>query len=173
MIQYFIPDRRAISVYSLDFQKERDAGVRGVIFDIDNTLVPQNAPVDAGAEELFRFLRETGIETCLISNNGEERVREFAEQVGAHYVPNAAKPSRKAYRRAMEIMGTNETNTLFIGDQLLTDIFGAKRTGIQSILVDPVDPGSDLKRIRFKRKVEALILKLGGRKVPEKTGKTA
>ncbi|MBO4411052.1 MAG: YqeG family HAD IIIA-type phosphatase [Lachnospiraceae bacterium] len=169
MIRYFVPDRREHSVYSMDFKKEYAEGIRGIIFDIDNTLVPQNAPVDSRAEALFRVLREDGIETCLISNNGETRVKTFADDLGSHYVPNAAKPSRKAYRKAMEVMGTDLTNTLFIGDQLLTDIFGAKRAGVRSILVDPVDPKSDLLRIRFKRKIEALILFLAGSRMPKKS----
>ncbi len=164
MIRFFLPDRREASVFSMDFKREYERGVRGIIFDIDNTLVPQDAPVDEKVRRLFDDLKRDGLSTCLISNNGEGRVREFAEQLGSHFVPNAAKPSRKAYRKAMEVMGTNESDTLFIGDQLLTDIFGAKRTGIESILVDPVDPASDLKRIRFKRKIERFILRRGKEK---------
>ena len=164
MIRFFLPDRRESSVYAMDFKRERERGVRGIIFDIDNTLVAQNAPVDERVKELFAELKSDGIATCLISNNAEARVREFAEELGSHYVPNAAKPSRKAYRKAMKVMGTGIEDTIFIGDQLLTDIFGAKRTCVESILVDPVDPESDLRRIRFKRKIERLILRLGGEK---------
>lgn len=164
MIRFFLPDRRESSVYAMNFKREYERGVRGVIFDIDNTLVAQNAPVDGRVAKLFAELKGDGLQTCLISNNGEARVKEFAEKLGSHFVPNAAKPSRKAYRKAMEVMGTDRSDTLFIGDQLLTDIFGAKRTGVESVLVDPVDPESDLKRIRFKRKIERLILRLGGEK---------
>ena len=164
MIRFFLPDRRETSVYAMDFRSEFERGVRGVIFDIDNTLVAQDAPVDEKVEALFAELKAAGLSTCLISNNGKGRVMEFAGKLGSHFVPNAQKPSRKAYRKAMEVMGTGINDTLFIGDQLLTDIFGAKRTGIESVLVDPVDPASDLKRIRFKRKIERLILRLGGEK---------
>ena len=160
MIRFFLPDRRETSVYSMDFSREYEEGVRGIIFDIDNTLVPQNAPVDERVRSLFEALKKDGLSTCLISNNGVKRVREFAEEVDSHFVPNAAKPSRKAYRKAMEVMGTNEEDTLFIGDQLLTDIFGAKRAKVRSVLVNPVDPSSDLIVIRFKRKIEQLILKI-------------
>ncbi len=69
----------------------------------------------------------------------------------------------------MEVMGTDLGNTVFIGDQLLTDIFGAKRAGVRSVLVDPVDPKSDLLRIRFKRRIEALILWIAGSRAPEKS----
>lgn len=164
MIRFFLPDRKASSAYSIDYEKEYRAGIRGIIFDIDNTLVPQNAPIDGRVVRLFQTLKKTGFQTCLISNNGSERVKLFAEKLEARYVPNAAKPSRKAYWKAMRLMGTDTENTIFIGDQLLTDIFGAKRAGVQSILVDPVDLKSDLPRIRFKRKIESLIFRLAGGK---------
>lgn len=90
-----------------------------MIFDIDNTLVPHGAPADRRARELFRRLGEIGFTSCLISNNQELRVKMFNQEIGTNYIFNAHKPSVKNYIRAMEIMGTDRTNTLFVGDQLL------------------------------------------------------
>lgn len=160
MMRSLIPDRRENSVYEMNYAAEYASGVRGIIFDIDNTLVPQDAPADHRAAELVRKVREAGIDICLISNNGEDRVKAFAEAVSApHYVFKAGKPSRKAYRHAMEVLGTGPEETLFIGDQLFTDIFGANRAGVKNVLVSPVDLSSDLPGIRFKRKFEQWILK--------------
>ena len=130
MFDYFFPDRYIASTYVIDFEKMYEKGVRGQIFDIDNTLVPHGAPADKRAVELFARLKKIGFRCCLISNNQEPRVKMFNEKIQVDYIYNAHKPSTKNYRRAMEIMGTKEESTVFIGDQLFTDVWGAKRAGI-------------------------------------------
>ena len=97
-----------------------------MLFDIDNTLVPHGAPADKRARELFQRLKKLGFSCCLVSNNKKKRVEPFAREVGVKYIEMAAKPSRRGYQRAMERLGTNPGNTVFIGDQLFTDILGAK-----------------------------------------------
>ena len=73
------------------------------------------------------------------------------------YVYNAHKPSTKNYKKAMEIMGTDVSDTVFIGDQLFTDVWGAKRTGIPSILVRPIHPKEEI-QIVLKRYLENIVL---------------
>ena len=141
----------------IDFYKLYTEGYRGLIFDIDNTLVPHGAPADQRAIRLFETLRRIGFDTCLISNNQEPRVKPFAEKVGSKYVYNAHKPSTKNYKKAMELMSTDEKNTIFIGDQLFTDVWGAKRTGIESILVKPIHPKEEI-QIVLKRYLEKIVL---------------
>ena len=121
MFDRFFPDRYVASTYVIDFEKLYEEGYRGLIFDIDNTLVPHGAPADARAITLFDRLKKIGFKCCLISNNQEPRVKMFNEPIQVDYVYNAHKPSTKNYRKAMEIMGTDETNSVFIGDQLFTD----------------------------------------------------
>lgn len=157
MMRWFRPDRYFSSVYDIDFEAEYGTGFRGLIFDIDNTLVPQNAPIDDRARDFLKDLHRIGFQVTLVSNNGIERVEEFSRGTDALWVHNAAKPSRKAYRRAMSLMHTDTENTLFIGDQVLTDIFGARRAHVPNILVDPLDPETDTKLIRFKRALEKLF----------------
>ena len=157
MFNIFYPDEYVASTYVIDYDKLYKAGYRGIIFDIDNTLVPHGAPADNRAIELFNHLRNIGFDTCLISNNQEPRVRPFAEKVKSKYVYNAHKPSRKNYRKAMEIMRTNKDTTLFVGDQLFTDVWGAKRTGIKSILVKPIHPNEEI-QIVLKRYLEKIVL---------------
>lgn len=153
----FYPDNYIDSTYSIDFAKLRDKGVRGVIFDIDNTLVPHGAPADERSLELFCRLKELGIETMLLSNNKEPRVKSFADKVKSSYIFKAGKPSVKNYKRAMELMGTEEKNTIFVGDQLFTDVWGAKRTGIASYLVKPIHPKEEI-QIVIKRRLEWIVL---------------
>lgn len=157
MFEKFFPDRYVASTYVIDFEKLYENGIRGLIFDIDNTLVPHGAPADERAVHLFERLKRIGFSCCLISNNQEKRVKTFNDPIQVDYVYNAHKPSTKNYKRAMEIMGTNTENTVFIGDQLFTDVWGAKRTGIPSILVRPIHPKEEI-QIVLKRYLENIVL---------------
>lgn len=157
MFTRFYPKDYVESSYSVDYRRLYDNGIRGLIFDIDNTLVRHGEPASVHAVELFEKLRGMGFATCLISNNKEPRVRPFAEAVGSLYVCDAHKPSRKNYRKAMKLMGTDTGNTCFIGDQLFTDVYGANRTGIPSILVKPIHPKEEI-QIVLKRKLEKIVL---------------
>ena len=133
MFDMFFPDRYVVSTYVINFEQLYSEGYRGLIFDIDNTLVPHGAPADKRAAALFDRLKKLGFACCLISNNQEPRVKMFNQDIQVDYIYNAHKPSTKNYVKAMEIMGTDRSNTLFIGDQLFTDVWGAKRAGIQNI----------------------------------------
>lgn len=157
MFDRFYPDRYVASTYVIDFEKLYSEGVRGLIFDIDNTLVPHGAPADERAEELFARLKRIGFNCCLISNNQEPRVKMFNKNIQVDYVYNAHKPSTKNYVKAMEIMGTGTADTVFIGDQLFTDVWGAKRAGIPSILVKSIHPKEEI-QIVLKRYLEKIVL---------------
>ena len=177
LFSWIYPDEYLDSAYDIDYEKFYEDGFRGVIFDIDNTLVPQDAPSDERSDALLRRLKDIGYQVMLLSNNKEPRVKMFLDtmkerdqeekqnQSGSdagestkpetkiEYIHKAGKPSRKGYRKAMEQMGTNTGNTLFVGDQLFTDIKGANNAGIKSFLVDPIGNKATL-FIRFKRRLE-------------------
>lgn len=157
MFERFFPDDYQMSVYVIPFERLYKEGYRGVVFDIDNTLVSHGAPADDRARELFTRLAEIGFSSCLISNNQEARVRIFNEEIQTNYIYDAHKPSTKNYKKAMEIMGTDCSNTLFVGDQLFTDIWGAKRSGIRNILVKPIHPKEEI-QIVLKRYLERIVL---------------
>ncbi len=157
MFQKFYPGDYLESTYQIPFEEYYKKGYRGIIFDIDNTLVPHGAPYTEEAKALFRRLRFIGFQTCLISNNKEPRVKPFAEAVESMYVYDAKKPSTKNYNKAMEMMKTDKTNTFFVGDQLFTDVYGANRTGIFSILVKPIHPKEEI-QIVLKRYLEKIVL---------------
>ena len=147
------------STYAIDFQKLYDEGYRGVIFDVDNTLVPHNAPADDRAIAFFKELHDIGFEALLLSNNKEPRVKTFKEAVTyCSYIYKAGKPGVNGYKKAMEQMGTDLTNTIFVGDQILTDVWGANRAGIRSVMVKPVKKWHEEIQIILKRFLEAFIL---------------
>ena len=152
------PDARVGSAYELPYEAFYEKGFRGIIYDIDNTLVPHGAPADDRAVALFGRLRDTGLETCLISNNKEPRVKSFAEAVGGvRYIYKAGKPGRRGYMRAMELMGTAPDTTILVGDQIFTDIWGANRLGISTVMVERIHPREEI-QIILKRIPETLIL---------------
>lgn len=157
MFKKLYPTKYLDSSYSIDYEQLYRSGIRGLIYDIDNTLVEHGMPATERAIKLFEQLRSIGFDTCLISNNKEPRVKPFADAVGSKYVYDAHKPSRKNYIRAMELMGTNTGNTYFIGDQIFTDVYGANRAGIPSILVKPIHPKEEI-QIVLKRKLEKIVL---------------
>ncbi len=157
MFETFFPDEYVASTYVIPFEKLYEEGYRGVIFDIDNTLVPHGEPADKRAKKLFERLKTIGFESCLLSNNQEPRVKMFNEEIQVHYIFDAHKPSVKNYQKAMELMGTDLDHTIFVGDQLFTDVWGAKRTGIRNILVKPIHPKEEI-QIVFKRKLEKIVL---------------
>lgn len=168
MFDMFFPDKYVASTYVIDFEKLYEEGIRGLIFDIDNTLVPHGEPADQRAVNLFAGLKEIGFECCLISNNQEPRVKMFNEKIQVNYVYNAHKPSVKNYFKAMGIMGTDQSNTVFIGDQLFTDVWGAKRSGIRNILVKPIYPKEEI-QIVLKRYLEKVVLYFYKKSLNEKS----
>lgn len=157
MFRCFFPDEYRDSTYDIDFEELYREGYRGLLFDIDNTLVPHGAPADDRAVEMFRRLKKLGFRCCFLSNNKIGRVSSFNDVIGEQFIENAHKPSTGNYRKAMELLGTNTDNTIFIGDQLFTDIYGAKRAGIRNILVKPIDSREEI-QIVLKRYLEKIVL---------------
>ncbi|MDD3369240.1 MAG: YqeG family HAD IIIA-type phosphatase [Lachnospiraceae bacterium] len=157
MLECFYPDEYLDSTYDIDFQKWYAKGYRAVVFDVDNTLVPHGAPADEKAIDLFKGLQETGYQTMLLSNNKEPRVKMFGDAVRSAYIYKAGKPGVKNYRNAMMQMGTTKESTLFVGDQLFTDVWGAKKAGMYTILVKPIHPKEEI-QIVLKRFLERIVL---------------
>ena len=157
MLKTFYPNCEAESAYALDYTGLYERGYRGIIFDIDNTLVPHGEPATAEAVVLFAQLRKLGFDMVVVSNNKEPRVKSFADAVQTKYIYKANKPSKKGYFSAMKRMGCIPENTIFVGDQLFTDVWGAKRSGIFSYLVKPIHPKEEI-QIVLKRKLEAIVL---------------
>lgn len=162
MFRRFYPAEMAESSYDINYEELYRKGYRGLIYDIDNTLVEHGADANAEVVALFRRLNKIGFRICLLSNNKAPRVRRFyrgarVKGVKLHYIFNAQKPRRRNYLKAMVLMRTTKKNTLFIGDQLFTDVYGANRSGIRSILVKPINKAEEV-QIVAKRKLERIVM---------------
>lgn len=158
MLKAFYPDNYLESVFKIDFADWKAKGYKAVIFDIDNTLVCHGAPATPEIIVFFEKLHALGFQTMVMSNNKEPRVKPFAEAVGnIGYIFKANKPCKASYLRCMMQMESDVHNTLFVGDQLFTDVWGAKRCGIYSILVQPIDKKEEI-QIVLKRVLERIVL---------------
>ena len=156
MFRKFYPTVYYDSPYIIDFRALFEKGYRGLLSDIDNTLVPHGAPIDARSEAFIDELRSMGWKICVISNNDRARVEPFASAAGCDYVCDAKKPGATGYLKGMELMGTDQSNTIFMGDQMFTDVFGANNIGMKSILVKPVKIDT-VPYILLKRAGEAIV----------------
>lgn len=157
MFKSFYPSKRKLSAYTINYKKLYDKGARCLIFDIDNTLVCHGAPQNDKSLKLLKELETIGYTIVFLSNNKEPRVKSFADPVGAMYIYKASKPSKKNYIKAIEMAGATVDTTVFIGDQLFTDIYGANRSGIYSILTNPIDKHEEI-QIVLKRILEKIVL---------------
>ena len=157
MLEGFYPKDYVNSTYEIDFEALYRKGYRSIIFDIDNTLVPHGAPADERAIALIKRLKKIGYQITMLSNNKEPRVKMFCDVVSLPYIYKAGKPNQEKYRLEMQQMGTNKKNTLFVGDQIFTDVWGANKAGIYSILVKPIHPKEEI-QIVLKRILEKVVL---------------
>lgn len=158
MLKKFLPDEHVESIFEIEPEKLKSLGIKGVITDLDNTLVEWNRP-DATPELLkwFERMREHGIFITIVSNNTEKRVKHFSDPVKLPFIYNARKPMTKAFRRAMRDMNLKKDEIVIVGDQILTDVFGGNRLGVHTILVVPV-ARNDSWTTKLNRKMEQYLL---------------
>lgn len=155
---------QAIRHYSeLDLAKLEEAGITMILSDLDNTLVADSET--ASSPELrawFAQLRAKRIKIIIVSNNkSEKRVKDFAEPLGLEYYYKARKPNPQIYHHIFSKHQQLPTQTLMLGDRLTTDIYGGNKMGMQTVLVEPIDPSEPI-GIRFMRVIER-ILRIGMR----------
>jgi uncharacterized protein len=158
LLKKFLPNEHVQRVLDITPAKLRDMGIKGVITDLDNTLVAWDVK-DATPEviEWFKEMKENDIKVTIISNNDEERVSVFSEPLEAPYVYSARKPLVRAFNRTAKQMGLPKEEIVVIGDQLLTDVLGGNFAGYHTILVVPIVE-TDGKITRFNRMIERRIL---------------
>lgn len=158
MFKILYPYEYVDSVFSIDYKKLYDKGYRGIIFDIDNTLVHHGDDSTKEIDELFTKIQNIGFKTLLLSNNNEERTKRFLRNIDSLYICNAEKPKTRNYLKAVEMMNIDKEKTVFIGDQIFTDILGANRSGIANILVKFITIEGETK-IGKRRQLENIFLK--------------
>lgn len=159
MIEKFYPDLYMDSVYKITASFLKDKGLKGIILDIDNTLVPMYQP--HASEETIHWINNLiheGIKVCILSNARLERVRRFCIDMEIPYFYKASKPKSSSFIKASTQMGLKGKEIAMVGDQIFTDIIGGNRLNMYTILVKPINP-KELVTIRFKRLIEKIVLK--------------
>lgn len=159
MFRRFYPHEYVASVFALDYDKIFRKGFRGMIFDIDMTLVPHGEDSTPQIDALFKEIHAAGLKTLLLTNNDEARVKRFIKNIDTPYICDAGKPNPAAYLQAVEVLGIKKSEAIFVGDQIFVDILGANRSGIANILVEYVTAHVETD-IGIRRRVEKIILKL-------------
>ncbi len=147
-------------ITDISLSQLQELGIRVLLLDVDNTLTAHNS--QQLSPEIAAWLdavQAAGITPLIVSNGKYERVRPFAENLGLPFTASAAKPLPFGFLRAVKQAGVTKTGCLAVGDQIFTDILGANMAGIRSVQVLPLDLGSDNGFIRFKRKLERILMK--------------
>ncbi|MBM7541703.1 YqeG family HAD IIIA-type phosphatase [Amphibacillus cookii] len=158
MLKRFLPDQHVKSIFEITPEHLKDKGIKGVITDLDNTLVAWNeAHATPMVLNWFKRMEESNIDVIIISNNNKNRVEIFSEPLKRPFVYKAKKPLKKAFIKAAKQMNLNRSEVAVIGDQLMTDIFGGNRAGLHTILVVPI-VSTDDKATKFNRQIERRIL---------------
>lgn len=158
MIEKFYPKLKVNKVQDVDLNMLKTKKIKGLILDIDNTLVPEHvAEADQNAVEWIERLKEAGFKACIVSNASEKRVIKFNENLKLYAIHKASKPGEKAFMKAARLMDTKIEETAVIGDQIFTDIYGGNRLNMFTILVNPIDQ-KEIFYVRVKRIAEKYIL---------------
>ena len=168
--KYLIPDRIYRDIYRITPEALTGRGIRGLVLDIDNTLVTYDDPKPTTPVlEWFGSMTRAGIGVSFVSNNSHERVDLFKEGTGFYGHGKSGKPGGRYIREAMRHMGTDAASTALIGDQLLTDISAGKKAGVAlSLFVPPIKDKTTL-FFRFKRLIERPYLKKYYKLHPDET----
>ena len=127
-------------IYQITGAALKARGIKLLLADLDNTLVPYGVPLPDERLKAWRDdLAAYGVTLFVLSNNRHEsRPRIFAEGLGVPYIGHAGKPKTPSFVRAMERMGVTREQTAIVGDQVFTDVLGGNRAGVAAILVEPI-----------------------------------
>jgi uncharacterized protein len=158
VLKKFLPDEHVKSVLDITPEHLKERGIKGIITDLDNTLVEWDRPnATPQLIKWFEDMRNNNILVTIVSNNNEERVKAFSDPLQIPFIFQARKPLIRAFNKALFQMGINKNEAVVIGDQLLTDVLGGNRSGFHTILVVPVAQ-TDGFFTKFNRFAERRIL---------------
>jgi hypothetical protein len=151
------PDLYYSSLYAVDLDELERRGVTAIIIDLDNTIVPRDTCLLDERGRRWTERTKERFKLAIVSNNTQSYPATMAEELDVLLVAPAMKPLRRGFRRAMEQLGVDAARTAIIGDQIFTDVLGGNRTGITTVLVDPL-VANDLPHTLLLRRFEALIM---------------
>ena len=157
MIEKVIPDIYQKSIYYINYDKLCKKGIRCIIFDLDNTITPSHIKKPTKRlKKLFDELRDKGFKVIIMSNAPKHRIEPFKTYLNVDACAFSLKPRKNKYERIKEKFKYKHTEVAAVGDQLLTDIYGANKLDLTSILVNPLTD-KDFSVTFFNRIIEKII----------------
>jgi len=158
MIEKYYPSLAVDSIRDITTELLDENNIKGLILDIDNTLVPNHvAEADKDTVNWIEALKSEGLKLCIVSNASKKRVIKFNDKLRLFAIHRALKPGSRAFRKAAKMMNFRNENIAVVGDQIFTDIYGGNCIGMFTILVKPIDLREG-KLVRLKRIFEKNIL---------------
>lgn len=160
-MEIYVPDIYQKSIYDINYKKLKDNGIKCLLFDLDNTLVPYSMKEPTNkVVELFNGLKEQGFKVVLFSNSSCQRLKPFKDILEVDCCARAFKPSTKKFIKVINELGFNISEVAIVGDQLLTDVLGGNRVGITTILTNPISKKdyflTYINRLREKHMIKKL-----------------
>lgn len=157
MLKAFLPNLYVRDFRFINLDKLKSRGIKLLVLDIDNTLVPHDAKLpDENAFKFVEKVKKSGLDICLVSNNVEDRVALFAKPLKVKAYPFAKKPLKITYKKMMKELGYQSHEIAVVGDQLLTDMLGGNRCHLYTILSHPLVE-RDLKWTKINRVFENMV----------------
>ena len=153
----FLPDKYYKNIYEIDYLKLKKDGIKCLLFDLDNTIVPPNVKKpNKKIRDLFDNLKEQDFKVIIMSNSSKKRLSIFKDELVVDCSASSMKPIKTKFLKILKEYKYDLSETAIIGDQLLTDVFGGNRVGITTILVNPISK-NDITVTKFNRKLEKII----------------
>lgn len=159
-IKSYMPIDCIKNIFDIDYSKLYENGRKIILIDLDNTLIPydQSEPSEKHLK-LFDSLHQMGFKVVIISNNHKPRVKNFADKVNCLYVYSALKPLKRGYKKALKLLNSPDKKEIIsIGDQIMTDVLGSSKVGLDCLLVKPIKRKSEKWFTKINRKLENMII---------------
>ena len=160
-MEQYLPDIYQKSIYTIDYSKLLSRGIKCLLYDLDNTIVPgHNSEPPAKAKDLFTSLKQKGFKVIIFTNSPKIRLKNFQAAFGVDGVANARKPFTKKLKKLLKDYNYSENEVAIIGDQLMTDIKVGNAVGITTILINPISEKdffvTRINRFRERKKMNEL-----------------
>ena len=155
---FFYPNEYLNSVKDITINLLDKNNIKALILDVDNTILDFDRKIPEGIEEWCENLKNHNIKICILSNsNKKDKVKMVAEKLDLPYFCFATKPLKRGFIKAVELLNVKEENIAAVGDQIFTDVIGANRMHMFSILVKPIAK-KDILVTKIKRPLENFII---------------
>lgn len=159
-LKLIFPDRECSNVFDIDYSRLEESGKEAIIFDLDNTLSTWNDKnLTTDVLELLNELDEMGFKLGILTNSKPEGLDKIKEKSDYPVISDASKPLSKGFKELLSKLKVDPEDSVMVGDQIFTDMLGANRLSMETILVNPINPGEEFILTRVNRFWQRIILK--------------